>query len=206
MKAMNVRVVEGDLPSDDLRQAIAVGKVGCDIETSGLDWRVERIGTFQIAIDDDVVVVHRPNDLPSNLLNLLKSSEVTKVFHHAAFDLRFVTAHWGAKPASVRCTKIAAKIAQPGLDSDYYSLKSLVGIKLGIEIDKTERLSNWVGELDDSQLSYAANDVSHLVDLDETIRSELLGSPREELLRRSLEYLPSRVALDLLGAGDVFAY
>src|SRR5664279_5432893 len=58
-----------------------------DIETSGLDWRVDRIGTCQLHADHVASVVVKFNDhFPERLLGILADSQVTKVFHHAPFD------------------------------------------------------------------------------------------------------------------------
>ncbi|MGH1526500.1 hypothetical protein ACRAWC_21790 [Leifsonia sp. L25] len=61
------------------------------------------------------------------------------------------------------CTKIAAKIVGPGLPNDSRSSKSSLKMYLGIELDKTERLSDWSRHhLSDTQLAYAARDVAYL--------------------------------------------
>ena len=40
------------------------------------------------------------------MLALLATPSVRKVFHHAPFDLRFLTGRWRATPRNVACTKV----------------------------------------------------------------------------------------------------
>jgi len=206
MITTQVRVSEGDIDHEIFDIALAAETIGCDIETTGLDWASDEIGTFQLAVGNHVVVVRPRGSRPELLSELLRRPEVSKVFHHAVFDLRFVRAQWGVVPRSVKCTKIAAKIMRPGHDAEDYSLRSLLSTELGVHIDKSERLSDWTSTLSADQVMYAANDVVHLAQLWRRLLSTSPSREKRDLLDRSLEYLATRVELDLVGSGDVFAY
>lgn len=197
-----------DLPEALLKVFAASGRIAWDIETSGLDWSRDRIGTCQLAAGDHLAVVqidgHRR---PENLVRLLEAPNVQKVFHHAAFDLRFMAAAWSARLRNVACTKVASKILNPHAPAEAHSLKMLVQQHLGISLDKDQQRSDWmVRELSPEQTRYAINDVLYLT----TLLDRLLDRAREfgveDLVDGSFAYLPVRVQLDIRGSGDVFTY
>ena len=65
---MSVSVQFGDIGRDDLDLAMKVSHVGWDIETSGLDWRNCKIGTCQLSIaEEKVVVIQMREEIPDNL-------------------------------------------------------------------------------------------------------------------------------------------
>lgn len=204
-----IRVVRDDIDHATLEEAYRGGQVGCDIETSGLKWNRDHIATFQLALPSETVIVRLGDGgpRPALLSDLMTSDEVLKVFHHAAFDLRFLAYAWSLPPAAVACTKVAAKIVRPGLRSPEYSLKPLLQRYLGVAISKAEQTSDWTAEdLTPSQVAYAAADVDHLVDLLGALRYEADAEGVGDLVQRSFDYLPTRVALDLRGSGDVYRY
>lgn len=200
-----VAVCDRDLPEDALHDAEESGVVAWDIETTGLDWRTERIATCQVSVGDRVYIVTEPNTRHPVLERLLENVRVLKVFHHAMFDLRFMVHHWRATPRNIACTKVASKILRP--HSDSHTLKELVKSYCGVELDKQWRFSNWrASHLSDDQLQYAANDVVFLPALLEHLRIDLEQESRWHLAEASFEYLVTRVFLDLLGCPDVFQY
>lgn len=202
------RVVTGDLDSGFLGHALNEKQIAWDIETSGLRWASDEIGTCQIAAGDDVaVVVLTPGTQPRNLRALLADDQVQKVFHHAPFDLRFMVHHWRVQPANVACTKVASKLLNPELDNREHSLMPTLQRHLGVTISKDQQVSDWTsGHLTPDQLAYAASDVRHLVRLYDHLATELDAVGRAGDLLESNHYLPTRVRLELRGLGDVFAY
>lgn len=208
MITVEPRLYQADIDQDFLERARAEGRVAWDIETTGLDWATDRIGTCQLAVAGDIAVVQLGEwGAPDRLRELLGDADVVKVFHHAPFDLRFMAHHWKADPANIACTKIASKILDPGLDSREHSLKPVLERYLGVVIDKAEQRSDWVREsLSHAQVAYAATDVQYLTELYELMVRRAVGVDVASLLRASYDYLPTRVKLDLMGAGDVFNY
>lgn len=203
-------VVQGDL-SDDLWSAYAAcSLVAWDIETSGLDWRRDRIGTCQLFAQGvgTVVISADQGQVPGRLTALLQDPRIEKVFHHAPFDLRFMVSGWRVDPASVRCTKVASKLLDPDAPNDAHSLQYLAASRLGVHLEKGPvRTSNWSATaLSPEQVAYAAADVTHL--------PQLLASLQEELRTRSLTrlydeccaFLPARAALEVGNYPDVFSY
>lgn len=208
MRAIKPFVASGDISDTFLERARSQTEVAWDIETGGLDWRSDQLATCQLAVADEIVLVRLgTDDQPRNLRLLLEDTTTRKVFHHAPFDLRFMTYQWGARPANIGCTKIAAKVTSPGLPHDAYSLQSTLRTNLGIELDKTERLSDWASQdLSPSQLVYAASDVAYLSELIAILEKRADDRGVGSQLSESFRYLPTRVQLDIRGAGDVFSY
>lgn len=208
MVKQSLMVIDGDVPAE-LFEEIRHGRVvAWDIETTSLDWTSGRIATCQLAMPDMVLIMKlAPETRPRRLRELLADPSITKIFHHAPFDLRFMAATWAVSPAGVRCTKIASKILDPDLPADAHSLRPVLKRHLDVDIDKGQQTSDWASPtLSDEQLRYAANDVIHLIRLLDHLVGRLEALGRRDLLDASYAYLPARVRLDLLGSGDVYAY
>jgi ribonuclease D len=201
-----VNVVDGDLPEAALEVFRRCQLIAWDIETSGLNWAHDRIATCQVYSPSvGAFIVRISDDIPRNLVALLVDAEIIKVFHHAMFDLRFLHYQWSVEAESVLCTKIAAKVLSPLLQDT--TLQGLTRDILGIHIDKGERLSNWLSHrLSPRQIDYAASDVIYLPALISELQSRLIESDRWDLAVSCFGFLNSRVRLDIIGAGDVFAY
>lgn len=208
MIAQDVTLLAEDVDEGFLDRAARSGRVAWDIETTGLDWRSAQIGTVQVASANEIAVVQlKPGQVPGRLSRLLASPGVEKVFHHAAFDLRFMAWSWRVQAQRVACTKVLSKIVNPAAPHDQHSLKPLLERYLGVRITKDEQRSDWATSiLRAEQVAYAAADVRHLVALFDlmTERAQALGV--WELACASFGYLPTRVALDLRESGDVYAY
>lgn len=203
-------IASADLP-DDLAAGFAQSPiVAWDIETSGLDWREDVIGTCQLFAEGlgTAVISIVGNSVPPRLAVLLADPGVVKVFHHAPFDLRFMVRSWGVRPAAVRCTKVASKLLEPDAPNEMHSLQNLLARYLDVRLDKgAVRTSDWsVPVLSAAQVEYAAGDVIHLPRLLRALLAELDARGLSDLYDRCCEFLPSRVALELGGFPDVFAY
>lgn len=203
-----VSLVDGDV-SADFEWAVRDSRVvAWDIETSGLDWRLDRIATCQLHVPAVGTQVVRMNgDTPERLRELLMSERVTKIFHHAPFDLRFMRHHWKASPHSVACTKILSKIVRPEAASKEHSLKPTLERFLGVRLDKTQQVSDWFApELSQEQLEYAVRDVEFLIPLLDRLMDEARVNGVADIAERTFDYIPMRIETDLRGCGDVFAY
>jgi ribonuclease D len=200
-----ISLATGDIPFAFLQQAQRAGKVAVDIETDGLDFRANNIGAVQLFNGETVCVVRPPFYRPENLFALIASIQVKKVFHHAMFDLRFLKYQMGIEVQNVACTKIASKIVHPELKD--HSLAGLLKMYKGIELDKSLRRSDWLeSTLSHAQILYAMKDVYYLVGLLDDIMRDARARHVHELVNHSFSYIPSRVDLDIIGAGDVFVY
>ena len=199
-----------DLAAQQLRAARQRGWVAWDIETSGLDWRSDKIGLCQVDVGGTEPVLVRASWMgrPTNLARLLEDQAVVKIFHHAMFDLRFMCHHWHAFAANVACTKIAGKLLEPGRQEGI-TLSYLLRRYLGRELEKSDaaRKSNWLSpELSAAQVNYARDDVRFLKPLLDAMLAELDQAGRLDLARRTFHHVPTQVELEVGGFGNVYGY
>jgi ribonuclease D len=204
-----VRVARADLPAQMMEAFSCARRVAWDVETSGLDWRRERLATCQLFAEDiGVVVITLDGGKPDRLAALLENPGVEKVFHHAPFDLRFMIRAWEVRPVSIRCTKVASKLLQPEAPNKAHTLEQLVARHMGVELSKGPvRTSDWaVPDLTPEQIEYAARDVLHLPDLLDVLTGALQMAGLTRLYEDCCAFLPARTVLELGGYPDVFAY
>ncbi|MFA5643201.1 MAG: hypothetical protein WC949_01445 [Candidatus Paceibacterota bacterium] len=194
--------------SDELLSVFSRSKtIAWDIETSGLDWRTEKIATCQIyALGGPAAIVRMGESKPKNLCSLLCDGSVKKIFHYAMFDLRFMSSHWKVEPKNIACTKIAIKLLDPG-HFRKHGLKNLLKDMFQIEIDKTQCLSNWFAEeLSQDQKDYAVNDVIYLIQLLEKLESELEDQNLLDTEYECFAALPLMVKLEVDGYNGMYDY
>ena len=199
-------VADGDLPAGLSASFATSPAVGWDIETSGLDWRVDVIGTCQLFAEGVGTAVIRvaAGSAPPRLSALLEDPGVVKVFHHAPFDLRFMNHAWGVRAASVRCTKVASKLLDPQAPNQMHSLQTLAARYLGVHLAKgAVRTSDWSAALSAEQVAYAADDVIHLPQLLDAMHVQIEARGLSWLYDRCCEFLAARVALEVGDFPDV---
>src|SRR5437667_3731871 len=134
--------------------------IGVDTETTGLDpyrsrLRLVQLGTLEQAF---IIDLFRTPSLGESLKKLLVAERPTKVFHNAKFDLKMLEHHLQTRVESIFDTMLASQILSGGREGENHSLSSAARRFLGIEVDKTQQVSNWSGDLTESQLRYAAYD------------------------------------------------
>ncbi len=204
--AQSPQMLDGDLDEQAFEQALEADVVALDIETTGLDWRRDEIGTVQLQIENTTYVIRVNGRTPNHLKAVIEDARIRKVLHHAMFDLRFLARRWDVIPSNVVCTKIASKLAEPEAPRKEHSLAPLVKRYLGVSLDKAEQASEWTSELSDSQIQYAADDVRYLVPLFQCLDERLRETGRDDLRDRCFAQLPTQVELEVGEFPDVFAY
>lgn len=203
----NIVISDCDIPEEYVDRIHQAKAVAWDIETSGLDWRNDRIGICQLCTPGAPVAIVRIGDNPPRRLqSLLSDPMVKKVFHHAMFDLKFMTYQWGIEPQNVACTKIASKLLD--VENSYrHSLQLILERYLHIKIDKDEQLSDWTSlELTREQIAYAAKDVMYLLPLLEELENKLKPRGLLKLAYLCFQHIPVRIKLEILGYGDIYSY
>lgn len=188
----------------DLPEGVGEGaSVAVDTEAMGLvPWR-DRLCLVQLRFQDGpchlvrIYPGHRPGQSP-RLEKLLAAPEILKIFHFARFDMGILKHTLGVMPHPVYCTKIASRFARTYTDK--HGLKDVCKELLGVDISKEEQTSDWGAEtLTSHQQRYAAQDVVYLHRLKEKLNDVLIREDRCSLAQGCFEYLPTRVAMDLLG-------
>jgi ribonuclease D len=165
----------------------------------------------QICDDDGVVSIVRfqtESDLPrsdSNLKKLMEAKKVMKLFHYARFDVAVMKYYLNADISPIWCTKIASKLVRTY--TDRHSLKDLTKEMLGLEMDKSDQMSDWAkADLTESQMEYAANDVRVLHPLQKKLKELLVREQRLELAEKLFAMLPVICELDIRGWGNIFEH
>ena len=99
------------------------------------------------------------------------------VAHAASQDLDVLMAACGAIPTTVFDTQIVAGF----LGMSTPSLSRLVDHMLGVSLPKADRLSDWlIRPISERQISYALNDVAHLLELRDVLTERLRALGRLE--------------------------
>jgi len=192
------------LHKDDLPANLKLGPVvACDCEFTGLNPPKDKLCLLQLCSEESkevhiVQFVNREVYKSPNLVKLLISPDVKKIFHYARKDLQMI--RWALKVdvANVECTKLQSKLARGY--SNQHSYKVLVQEFCGISISKAKQSSDFgKKDLDPEQLKYSSNDVLHISKIHEELNKILIREKRMELYKNALKYLKVRIDLDLAG-------
>ena len=185
---------KNDLPDElDLGNLIAV-----DGEFMGLDVKRDPLCLIQLSSgnnDAHIVQLNRENYDAPNLKRILSDENITKIFHFARADLSHIKYYLKITVKNILDTKIASKLARSY--SDHHSLKALIKEFKNLDISKQFQSSDFGGNLTPSQLKYCANDVIYLHEIHKKLEEILIREKRETLYKQCLEFLNTRVELDL---------
>ena len=191
---MNIKLHKNDLPDDlELGNLIAV-----DGEFMGLNIRRDPLCLIQISSgnsDAHIVQLDRKNYDAPNLVKILKNENIVKIFHYGRADMAYIKYYLKTETNNILDTKIASKLSRSY--SDNHSLKTLIKEFVNIDISKQFQSSDFGGELTPAQLKYCANDVIYLHKIHDELNKILIRENRIELYKQCLNFLKTRVELDL---------
>ena len=201
---IDIKLHKNDLPEDlDLGNIIAV-----DGEFMGLDVRRDPLCLIQISTgnsDAHIIQLDRSNYNAPNLTKILSNENITKIFHYGRADMAHIQYYLKTETKNILDTKIASKLARSYSDS--HSLKTLIKEFINIDVSKQFQSSDFGGELSQAQLKYCANDVVYLHKIHEELIQILVREKRIDLYTGCLEFLKTRVDLDLaLFKDDIWAH
>ena len=202
--SINIQLYKNDLPDDlKLGNIIAV-----DGEFMGLNVRRDPLCLIQISSgnsDAHIVQFDRKNYNAPNLIKFLQDETITKIFHYGRADMAHIKYYLKTETNNILDTKIASKIARSY--SDKHSLKTLIKEFLNIDINKQFQSSDFGGELTPAQLKYCANDVIYLHKIHTELEKILERENRIKLYKDCLNFLRTRVDLDLaLFKDDIWSH
>lgn len=195
--------------SDELQEAVAelskYPHIGFDTETTALSPFEGRVRLVQLAAPEGFTYIFdldrfaaddmRKVESLEPLRKLLAAQRPVKIGHNLKFDSKWIKHYLGAEPGrefdSWTCpqievernglfdTLLASQIVSAGDTEDRHSLQLVVERYLDETMDKSAQLSDWSGELSESQLEYAARDASIMLPLREKlverIKADSLG-------------------------------
>ena len=201
---IDIKLHKGDLPDDlELGNLIAV-----DGEFMGLNVRRDPLCLIQISTgnsDAHIIQLDRSEYKAPNLKKLLANDKITKIFHYGRADIAHIKYYLKTETNNILDTKIASKLARSY--SDVHSLKHLIKEFINVDISKQFQSSDFGGELSPAQLKYCANDVIYLHKIHEELIKILKRENRIELYNECLNFLKTRVNLDLaLFKDDIWAH
>jgi ribonuclease D len=120
---------------------------------------------------------------------LLASPDIRKVFHAAEYDIYVLKRDCGFTFANLFDTMLSAQL----LGYPSIGLAALAERHFGVSLPKDEQRSDWsVRPLRESQLTYAAADVTYLIPLAEKLERELKKAKRLEWAGEEFEMLVKR--------------
>ena len=207
----NYQLFQNDLPLQSLKSF--KGDITIDTETLGLNIKRDRLCLIQLRNESNkkIYLIKFDKDISpansKNIKSLLENKSLTKIFHYARFDMAVLKENLNINVRNVFCTKIASKLTRTY--SSKHGLKDLVKEILNIELDKTEQTSDWSQKnLTKQQIQYAMNDVIYLSDLKKNLEAKLLEAKRLKTFKSIMNFLDTRVELDLMGweNTDIFAH
>ncbi len=207
-----IKVCNGDLDSALLEYFLKQEFVAVDTETRGLIIPRDRLCLVQIAAADGTIALIRfdhsaqlPTTVKSNLKTLMEAPGVLKVFHYARFDVAVLKHYLSIDVHPIWCTKIASKLVRTY--TDRHSLRDLASELLGIDMDKSNQMSDWAREdLSQSQLEYAANDVKLLVPIFQKMKILLERENLCVLANKLFGFVSTISELDLRGWKGIFEH
>jgi len=192
--SIDIKLHKNDLPNDvKLGNLIAV-----DGEFMGLNVNRDPLCLIQIStgnFDAHIIQFDRKNYDAPNLKKILENDKIAKIFHFGRADLAHIKYYLKIETKNILDTKIASKLARSY--SDNHSLKTLIKEFINIDISKQSQSSDFGGTLSDAQLKYCANDVIYLHKIHAELSKILERENRIDLYKNCLNFLNTRVDLDL---------
>lgn len=157
--------------------------LGFDTETTELDPYRGELRLVQFSTGKATYVIDlkpfgsngtlRENADLTPLRELLSDPDRVKIAHNAKFDAKWVRYHLGAEVNGLFDTFLASQLIAAGDSDRRHSLAEVAQFFTGTELDKTEQISDWSGELSQSQIEYAARDAAIMIPLREQLNERL---------------------------------
>jgi DNA polymerase I-like protein with 3'-5' exonuclease and polymerase domains len=143
----------------------------------------------------------------SLLVDFLNRSDIVWTGYNLKFEYKMLKHNLGVTLRNMWCSYIA--VAMIGFATGM-TIRKAIGMGLGVilkdylnvEVDKSEQSSYWGGTLSKSQLTYAANDVEHLIPLMDCLAAAISNEYKcEEALQLEFDVLPVVGDMELTGIG-----
>jgi ribonuclease D len=152
------------------------------------------LGIIQIALaEGEAYLVDAPAvEDKTALAELLSAPDVVKILHDASSDLTILNRFCGALPCNIFDLRLAAGFC--GLTATL-SLGRLLQALLGIELAKTESLTDWLARpLSAAQIEYAVDDVRHMPEMYRCLLARLCEHGTQEWAREEMRVYESPAA------------
>ncbi len=175
------------------------GRIGIDTEFMSEGRYRALLCLVQIAVDDDA----RPEGEPridlidplegevdvAPIAQLLADPAIEVVLHAGRQDVAILRRAWGTEVTNIFDTQLAAGFVGASAQTGY---GNLLGTMLGRRVGKTASYTRWDARpLTAEQLSYAAEDVAHLLELADEVQRRLTEAGRLSWAREECRRLES---------------
>ena len=133
----------------------------------------------------------------SPLAELLVKPDILKLFHSCSQDLEILYQKFGAVPAPVFDTQIAAAVLGYNHQISYADLVQQI---CGVTLEKKYTRANWMRRpLSEDELDYAMDDVRYLLAIYERLHEQLQANRRLSWLEKDLRALsdPAKYEVDM---------
>ncbi|MDT7605050.1 MAG: polymerase [Acidobacteriota bacterium] len=165
------------------------------VQLAGRDGRAYLVDLFRLGENGDAA----KSDALAPLRDLLAAARPVKVAHNAKFDAKWSKQHLGVELGGVFDTMLASQLVSAGETEDRHGLAVVVERYLNEEVDKTQQLSDWGGELSASQLEYAARDAALMLPLRDALISRLKSDGLVRVAQIEFECVVPVACLELAG-------
>ncbi len=200
--------------ADSLKEACDKFKtedvLGFDTETTALDPFEGDIRLVQFSDGKDTVVIdlkpfREKGDLKTMpelapMRELIGAERPIKIAHNAKFDAKWVSHHLGVELGGCFDTLLASQLIAAGDQDRRHNLAEVSRFFLGIEVDKTEQVSDWsADELSHSQVEYAAKDAATMIPLREKVVEKLVSDGLIKVAKLEFDCVVPIAAMELNG-------
>lgn len=171
---------------------------------SGLQFWNCYIGMLQLATDSAVYLI-RPGGFSNDYwgrLQIVLNDALVLIIHNAQFDYKILKYCLGI---TLHCrnlwdTFIVERLITNGKDLKC-GLKNILSRRLAVDIDKSIRVCNWLGEWTPEMVLYGAADVSRLACIKNQQRQELISSGQWKVYEQERKLLPINANMEMQGLG-----
>jgi len=140
--------------------------LGVDTETEGFDFTCKKMIMFQIGDNEDQFVIDTRIVSIEPLRNLLENKTITKIFHNAKFDYKFIKRWSNISCEGIYDTFLTERVLNCGKDKYGYGLKDVCKRYLNVDLNKDVR-NQFIGltgqPFKNDQIVYGAKDVEYLI-------------------------------------------
>jgi DNA polymerase I len=176
--------------------------IGVDTETTGLDPMTSRVRLLQISTDrrNFVVDLFKIEAFTNqSFRGLFTAPQLIKIFHNAKFDMKMLLYHFNIETRGVFDTMLASQLIGAGRSEGGNSLVAVAARYLKEEVDKSQQVSDWSGELSEEQYEYAAKDAEVLIPLREKLVQTLVELKMIDVAKLEFDCVLPLCAMELAG-------
>lgn len=167
IQLLNTTIQRGTI-DDCVSYCMDKAVLGVDTETEGFDFTCKKMIMFQIGDEHTQFVIDTRHISIEPLREVLESHQITKIFHNAKFDYKFIKRWAGIEVNKIYDTYLSERVLHCGKLNWGYSLSKCCERYAGVRLDKEER-NKFVGlqgqPFTIKQITYGANDVVYLIQI-----------------------------------------